>query len=51
VGDAAGALDLGALIDRLGIEIANLNHYRYVHAFDHLYGAFRRSWGVLVDFV
>jgi hypothetical protein len=32
-------------------ETGALDHYRYAHAFDHLYGAFRRSCGVLVDFV
>lgn len=28
-----------------------LDHYRYARACDHLYGAFRRSCGVVVDFV
>ncbi|MBK8015237.1 MAG: hypothetical protein IPK20_00120 [Betaproteobacteria bacterium] len=32
-------------------ETGALDHYRYAHAFDHLYGAFRRSCGVSVDFV
>jgi hypothetical protein len=32
-------------------ETGALDHYRYAHAFDHLYGVFRRSCGVLVDFV
>lgn len=32
-------------------ETGALDHYRYAHAFDHLYGAFRRTCGVLVDFV
>lgn len=32
-------------------ESGALDHYRYVHAFDHLYGAFRRSCGVGVEFV
>lgn len=32
-------------------ETGALDHYRYAHAFDHLYGAFRLSCGVAVDFV
>lgn len=33
-------------------ETGALDHYRYAHAFDHLYGAFRRACGVgVVDFV
>jgi hypothetical protein len=32
-------------------ETGALDHYRYAHAFDHLYGAFRRSCGVVVDYV
>ena len=32
-------------------ETGALDHHRYAHAFDHLYGAFRRSCGVSVDFV
>lgn len=32
-------------------ETGALDHYRYAHAFDHLYGAFRRWCGVGVDFV
>ena len=28
-------------------ETGALDHYRYAHAFDHLYGAFRRSLGVV----
>ena len=32
-------------------ETGALDHYRYAHAFDHLYGAFRPSCGVVVDYV
>jgi hypothetical protein len=32
-------------------ETGALDHYRYAHAFDHLYGTFRRRCGVAVDFV
>jgi hypothetical protein len=29
-------------------ETGALDHYRFAHAFDHLYGAFRRRMGVVV---
>lgn len=32
-------------------ETGALDHYRYAHAFDHLYGAFRGACRVTVDFV
>ena len=28
-------------------ETGALDHYRFAHAFDHLYGAFRRRMGVV----
>ena len=31
-------------------ETGALDHYRYAHAFDHLYGVYRRTFGV-VEFV